>query len=102
VEDDISWKLTPNGQYTTKSAYELHFIGSTISPMYKTIWKSMGTTKGEFFCMACQPRKDLDGRPVGQARVAKLWALSSLQTIHGIYRPPLRPLPLHHPNLGPP
>jgi hypothetical protein len=49
VEDDISWKLTPNGQYTTKSAYELHFIGSTISPMYKTIWKAWAPPKVKFF-----------------------------------------------------
>jgi hypothetical protein len=37
VEDDIIWRLTASGSYTTKSAYEVQFLGSTYSIMHKTV-----------------------------------------------------------------
>ncbi|KAK1649450.1 hypothetical protein QYE76_067255 [Lolium multiflorum] len=45
VEDDITWRLTPSGNYTAKSAYELQLLGSTASPMNKTIWKAWAPPK---------------------------------------------------------
>jgi hypothetical protein len=33
VEDDITWRLIPNGQYSAKSAYEVQFLGLIKSPM---------------------------------------------------------------------
>ncbi|KAK1604703.1 hypothetical protein QYE76_028376 [Lolium multiflorum] len=47
--DDISWKLTANGQYSAKSAYELHFLGSTFSSLHKTVWKAWAPPKVKFF-----------------------------------------------------
>ena len=49
VEDDIIWRLTPSGQYSAKSAYEVQFLGSTISSMNKTIWKAWAPPKVKFF-----------------------------------------------------
>jgi hypothetical protein len=37
VEDDIVWKLTGNGQYSTASAYKLQFFGLIESSMYKLV-----------------------------------------------------------------
>jgi hypothetical protein len=37
MDVDISWKLMPNGQYSTKSAYVMQFLGSITSLMNKTI-----------------------------------------------------------------
>jgi hypothetical protein len=50
MDVDISWKLMPNGQYSTKSAYEMQFFGSIISSMDKTIWKAWAPTKVSFLC----------------------------------------------------
>jgi hypothetical protein len=38
-EDDISWKLTSNGQYSTASAYNLQFLGLIESPLNNLVWK---------------------------------------------------------------
>jgi hypothetical protein len=49
VDDDITWRLTPSGNYMAKSAYELQLLGSTTSPMNKTIWKAWAPPKVKFF-----------------------------------------------------
>jgi hypothetical protein len=49
LEDDISWRLTENGCYTSKSAYEVQFLGSTMSPLYKSVWKVWAPPKIKFF-----------------------------------------------------
>jgi hypothetical protein len=49
VEDDITWRLTPSGNYTAKSAYELQLLGSTASHMNKTIWKAWAPPEVKFF-----------------------------------------------------
>jgi hypothetical protein len=40
VEDDITWNLTANGVYSSKSAYEVQFLGSIASNMNKIVWKA--------------------------------------------------------------
>jgi hypothetical protein len=40
VKEDIVWRLTLNGQYTAKSAYEVQFFGSTLSSLNKLVWKA--------------------------------------------------------------
>jgi hypothetical protein len=40
IEDDIVWRLMPNGEYSTKSAYEVQFLESVASAMNKYIWKA--------------------------------------------------------------
>jgi hypothetical protein len=47
VEDDIVWKLTANGQYSTASAYKLQFFGLIESSMYKVVWKAWATPKAK-------------------------------------------------------
>jgi hypothetical protein len=49
IEDDISWRLTENGCYASKSAYEVQFLGSTMSPLYKSVWKVWAPPKIKFF-----------------------------------------------------
>ena len=38
--DEISWKLTPKGTYSSKSAYALHFLGSIATNFRTLIWKT--------------------------------------------------------------
>jgi hypothetical protein len=45
VEDDITWKLTVNGQYSAASAYKLQFFGLVESSFIKIIWKAWATPK---------------------------------------------------------
>jgi hypothetical protein len=47
--DDISWKLTANGQYSAKLAYHLQFLGSTFSSLHKSVWKVWAPPKVKFF-----------------------------------------------------
>lgn len=57
VEDDILWKLTDDGEYSAKSAYEVQFLGSTLSNMEKTVWKAWAPPKVKFFAwLATQNR----------------------------------------------
>jgi hypothetical protein len=47
VEDDISWKLTANGQYSAASAYKMQFLGLIESSMYKIVWKAWAPPKAK-------------------------------------------------------
>jgi hypothetical protein len=52
-EDDFVCRLTPNGEYSTISAYEVQFLGSITSPTNKYIWKAWVHPKVMFFaCLA--------------------------------------------------
>jgi len=44
VPDEISWKWTTNGLYSSKTAYEIQFVGST-----QAIWKAKTEGKHRFF-----------------------------------------------------
>jgi hypothetical protein len=49
TDDEISWNLTTNSQYSTKSAYELQFIGSISSFFQSVVWKAWAPPKEKFF-----------------------------------------------------
>jgi hypothetical protein len=56
-EDSIVWNLTPNGEYSTTSAYNAQFFGSTLTNMNKMVWKAWATPKAKFFAwLAIQNR----------------------------------------------
>jgi hypothetical protein len=57
IDDDIIWRLTPHGGYTTKSAYELQFFGSTASAMDKYIWKAWAPPKVKFFAWLANQKR---------------------------------------------
>lgn len=56
VEDYITWKLTEDGHYSAASAYEVQFLGATLSNMSTMGWKAWAPPKTNFFCLAC-PKK---------------------------------------------
>jgi hypothetical protein len=45
VEDDITWKLTANGQYSEASAYKLQFFVLVESSLNNWVWKAWGPPK---------------------------------------------------------
>jgi hypothetical protein len=47
--DEITWKLTQDGNYTTKSAYEMQWFGLIYSPLDKMVWKAWAPPKTKFF-----------------------------------------------------
>ena len=49
VEDTHIWKFTTSGMYSTKSAYEALFVGSTHFNPWELIWKSWAPRKCKFF-----------------------------------------------------
>jgi hypothetical protein len=49
TDDDITWKLMENGQYSVKSAYDAQILGSTFSNLYKTVWKAWASPKVKSF-----------------------------------------------------
>jgi hypothetical protein len=44
VQDEINWKAS--GQYSAKSAYEVRFLSSITSVLYKIVWKAWATIMG--------------------------------------------------------
>jgi hypothetical protein len=49
VEDDIRWKWTADGMYTTQSAYQAQFIGVFSRIKITPIWKAKAEHKCHFF-----------------------------------------------------
>ena len=45
----IMWKLFPSGEYSVKSAYKAQFIGATLTPKNKVIWKAWAPSTVKFF-----------------------------------------------------
>jgi hypothetical protein len=46
MEDDITWKLTASGQYSTgKSTYKMQFLGLIESSIFKIVWKAWAHAK---------------------------------------------------------
>lgn len=57
AEDNITWKHTTNGIYSTASAYKAQFLGKTLSPMDYMIWKIWAPPKVKLFVwLAIQDR----------------------------------------------
>jgi len=46
--DQITWKWTPNGQYTSKSAYDIQFAGSFCTFASSAIWQAKAEGKHHF------------------------------------------------------
>ena len=47
--DNIDWKLTADGMYTTKSAYDAQFLGSTSTNFENLFWKAWAPPKCKVF-----------------------------------------------------
>ncbi|CAL4911193.1 unnamed protein product [Urochloa decumbens] len=47
--DNITWRFSPDGEYTAQSAYKVQFIGSIREPRWKKIWKVKVEQKCRFF-----------------------------------------------------
>ena len=45
VDDEITWRLTTNGQYTTTSTYQVQFFGATFTNRKRVVWKPWTPTK---------------------------------------------------------
>lgn len=48
-EDAISWRWTDNGEYTTKSAYRIQFLGDSNKLNISPLWKARAEPKCRFF-----------------------------------------------------
>ena len=49
VQDSIAWKWTPDGKYSTRSAYRIQFQGSFRKFRPDLIWKACTENKCKFF-----------------------------------------------------
>ena len=57
AEDDITWKHANDGIYSAATAYKALFLGSTLSPMDRMVWKAWAPPKVKFFAwLALQDR----------------------------------------------
>jgi hypothetical protein len=48
--DDITWRFTANGAYTTRSAYAIQFAGSFADYEWEGIWRAKVEKKCKLFC----------------------------------------------------
>ena len=56
-KDDIIWKHSTDGLYSTPTAYKVRFLGLTLSPMNFMVWKVWAPPKVKFFAwLALQDR----------------------------------------------
>jgi hypothetical protein len=55
--DAISWNLTPNGEYSSASAYDAQFFGATLTSFNKMVWKVWATPKVKFFVWFAIPNR---------------------------------------------
>jgi hypothetical protein len=49
IEDDISWNLTEDDHYSSKSAYRAQFFGPTLSLLVSSVWKLWAPPKIKLF-----------------------------------------------------
>ena len=59
MEDDIRWRWTESGEYTTKSAYEIQFQGTFSKLRIMPIWKAKTEPKCRFFAWTLMHKKIL-------------------------------------------
>lgn len=48
-DDVFTWKLEASGIYSASSAYRLQFMGSTSSPIMKSVWRAWAPSKIKLF-----------------------------------------------------
>jgi hypothetical protein len=95
VEDSISWNLTANWQYSAKSAYEVQFIGSTLSIMHKTVWKVWATPKAKFFAWLLLQNRIWTADRLQKKGVGPIVVYALLQAIYGVGAPSLCGVSIH-------
>ena len=62
--DTITWKLSPSGEYSSKSAYKAQFVGSTPAPTLASMWRTWAPPKYKFFAwLILQNRVRSSDRP---------------------------------------
>jgi hypothetical protein len=71
-------------------------LESTPTSMNSMVWKVCAPPRINFFCMASNPKADLDGRPFGKEGMTELWIGPTLQANHGVYLTPILQMPVHH------
>lgn len=59
IEDDIRWRWTTDGQYTTQSAYHTQFTGRLKKPVFAPIWKARAEPKCRIFAWILPQHKIL-------------------------------------------
>jgi hypothetical protein len=59
IEDNISWKWTADGEYSTSSAYQIQFIGVYSKMRLTSIWKARKEHKCRFFVWTLMHKKIL-------------------------------------------
>jgi hypothetical protein len=62
IQDKISCRFDPSGEYTVSSAYLLQFEGSVASPVAPLIWTGWAPGKCRFFLWTTEKKPNTDGR----------------------------------------
>jgi hypothetical protein len=63
VPDQIEWKLSANGEYSTKSAYMAQFLGDMDTDLDQLIWKARAPPKCKIFALWTANWLDWKGWP---------------------------------------
>ncbi|CAN6230203.1 unnamed protein product [Urochloa humidicola] len=85
--DSITWRFTPDGQYTAKSAYQVQFMGAIRDNQWTKLWKAKVEHKCRFFMwllLQCRlPTADRIIRRGGQANpICQLCHTTAESTLH--------------------
>jgi hypothetical protein len=106
-EDDISWTLTADGQYSAASAYKAQIFGAISTNMNTMVWKVWTPPKTKSLAWLAlknrlwtPDRLEKRGWPnFGLCPLCKFWPLSTLQENHGVGGTSLCALSICHKNM---
>jgi hypothetical protein len=68
AEDEITWRWTANGHYTTQSAYRIQFMGRRKKPTLTPIWKAQAEPKCRIFAWILLQHKILTADNLAKRR----------------------------------
>jgi len=69
-DDKIIWRWMSDGNYTTKSAYRIQFVGQARRQSIMPIWKAKAEPKCKFFAWILLHRKILTANNLEKKRMA--------------------------------
>jgi hypothetical protein len=70
-QDSVTWRQTPSGSYTAKSAYELSFVGRTVLAGAHELWMAGAPLKHKIRVVGAEG-SPMDGVLVGETRAPSL------------------------------
>jgi hypothetical protein len=101
MQDEIRWRWTSHGEYTSKSAYSVQFTGSFCRFDNQAIWKAPMEGNTSFFCMVSSLEQDPHYWQIGSKELAVQSCMPAMLYCSRECCSPVPVLPICFTGLGP-